>query len=168
MKRIGVYILVFFISTISIWSQDSDCVCCSENHRAFDFWIGEWEVTDNDGKVLGTNSITQARDGCVLVEDWKSAKGTFTGGSTNFYNQRKGQWEQLWLDNAGTYLHLKGNRTGNNMILESEEIDREEKPAYKNRITWTLNQDGTVRQLWEIVVGNKVENVAFDGLYTRK
>ena len=168
MRQLHIYLISLFIGSMTLWSQDADCVCCSEEHRAFDFWIGSWEVTDKDGKVLGTNNISQARDGCVLVEDWKSANGTFTGGSTNFYNKRKGQWEQLWLDNAGTYLHLKGNRTGNDMILESEEIDREDKPAFRNRITWTLNQDGTVRQLWEIVVGDEVETVAFDGIYSKK
>jgi len=37
-----------------------------------------------------------------------------------------------------------------------------------NRITWTPNDDGSVRQLWEVL--NVTENkwtIAFDGLYKK-
>ncbi|MGB5237728.1 MAG: hypothetical protein WBN59_08860 [Flavobacteriaceae bacterium] len=54
------------------------------------------------------------------------------------------------------------------MILSSEEIPRENDDPYINRITWTYNEDGTVRQLWEIFAGGKVINIAFDGLYRKK
>ena len=38
-----------------------------------------------------------------------------------------------------------------------------------NRITWTPNKDGTVRQLWEASTDQgKTWQVAFDGLYRRK
>jgi hypothetical protein len=54
------------------------------------------------------------------------------------------------------------------MILVSKEIPRDKKAPYINRITWTLNEDGTVRQLWEILVEGEVTNVAFDGLYRKR
>jgi hypothetical protein len=38
----------------------------------------------------------------------------------------------------------------------------------KHRITWSANQDGTVRQLWESTGPNGEWTVAFDGKYTRK
>ena len=108
MVRILLYLLLIAMTNAAVWSQSDDCACCSADHRAFDFWIGEWEVTDPDGKIVGTNNIQKAQDGCVLVEDWKSSNGTFTGGSTNFFNNQNGQWEQLWIDNSGSHLHLKG------------------------------------------------------------
>ena len=151
----------------SIWSQADPCACCTAEHNAFDFWIGDWEVRDPEGKIVGTNSIREAQDGCVLVEDWKSSNGTFTGGSTSFYNKQDGRWEQLWIDNSGSHLHLKGKRTGNQMILVSDEIPREDEPPYQNQITWTMNEDGTVRQLWEVIVNGAVDNVVFDGIYTK-
>lgn len=150
------------------WSQSDNCACCTTQHNAFDFWIGNWEVKDTEGKIVGTNNIRKAQDNCVIFENWESANGTFTGGSTNFFNKRTAQWEQLWVDNSGSHLHLKGNRKDNHMILISDEIPREDKPAYQNKITWTLNEDGTVRQLWEIIANGEVENVVFDGLYSRR
>ena len=36
-----------------------------------------------------------------------------------------------------------------------------------NRVTWTKNANGTVRQLWEVLINDKVDNIAFDGLYKK-
>ncbi len=103
----------------------------------------------------------------MIRENWISAKAGYTGTSTNFYNQITGQWEQLWIDNTGAHLKLKGNRQGNQMILSTEEFKNNKGILNKNRITWTLNDDGTVRQLWEILRAEKVISIAFDGLYRK-
>ena len=42
--------------------------CTSAAHRAFDFWLGEWQVHGANGKQAGTNAITSAHGGCVLRE----------------------------------------------------------------------------------------------------
>lgn len=137
--------------------------CDSEMHRAFDFWVGEWSVSTQDGQFAGENSIQKIQNGCVLQENWRSAKPPFTGTSFNFYNQQAKRWEQLWLDNQGGYLKLYGERNGNNMVLQSEPNDK----GAIDRVTWTENQDGTVRQLWERVSKEKAV-VVFDGLYRKK
>ncbi len=164
LKIITIYICCFFVWDVS--AQTETCACCSENHKAFDFWIGTWEVTDSVGQVVGTNRIEKLQDNCVLQENWVGSSGS-TGISTNFFNFQTQQWEQLWVDNQGTYLKLKGNRKGNQMILSSDVFTHSDGNEYLNRITWTLNGDGTVRQLWEIVQDGEVVNVAFDGLYTK-
>ena len=38
---------------------------------------------------------------------------------------------------------------------------------YFHRVTWTLNNDGTVRQLWETITNKTEVTVAFDGLYKK-
>ncbi|MGI9550335.1 MAG: hypothetical protein ACR2MT_03975 [Aurantibacter sp.] len=159
-------ICVFLFSTWIGFSQDN-CPCCTENHQAFDFWEGEWKVTNPDGTAAGRNVIVKLEDNCVLRESWKSANGNSTGTSTNFYNSTTGQWEQLWVDNSGSHLKLKGNRTNNQMILASDEFVGADGKKGIHRITWTSNEDGTVRQLWEVLQEGKVVRVAFDGLYTK-
>ncbi len=62
-----------------------------------------------------------------------------------FYNLKTKQWEQLWIDNSGTHLKLKGNRVGDQMIMSSNPSIRKDGKAYVDRITWTLNADGSVR-----------------------
>ena len=161
-------ILVFVIFGQGLLSQSDPCACCTDDHKAFDFWIGTWNVTNPDGTAAGRNVIEKKQDSCILKENWTSANGKFTGTSTNFYNLKSGQWEQLWIDNAGTHLKLKGNRIGNQMILSSDEFMHTDGKNYVNRITWTSNEDGTVRQLWEVLQNGKVVNVAFDGLYRKE
>lgn len=164
-KHLFLLPLLLFYS-LTAFSQD-DCPCCTENHKAFDFWVGEWQVTKPDGSAAGQNTIVKLEDNCVLRESWKSANGNSTGTSTNFYNGSTGQWEQLWVDNSGSHLKLIGNRTKNRMILSSEEFVGADGKKAVHRISWTSNEDGTVRQLWEVLQDDKVVNIAFDGLYTK-
>ncbi len=163
-------IIVTSVLQLSVYSQDKSCACCTENHSAFNFWVGEWEVTLPNGKNAGKNSITHKEGKCVIQEKWISASPGYTGTSNNFYNLKTKQWEQIWIDNQGASLHLKGNKIDNKMILRSDdEIDKDGNTFY-NRVTWTDNADGTVRQLWETITkmpdGEKVA-IAFDGLYKK-
>lgn len=160
-------ILLFFCLSALVFAQENSCSCCTSNHNDFDFWIGEWQVINKDGSLAGTNIIQKIQDNCSLKENWISAKGNFTGTSFNFYNSTSNQWEQIWIDNQGGILHLKGSRKENQMILQSEEsINKNGQPLY-NRISWTLNDDGSVRQLWETITNNKDVTIAFDGLYKK-
>lgn len=156
-----------FICGFTSFAQADKCACCTEDHKAFDFWLGNWEVTNTDGSTAGKNTIVKEQDGCILKENWTSATPGYTGASSNYYNLNTKQWEQLWIDNSGNHLKLKGKRVGNQMILASDEFTRPDGKAYVNRITWTANEDGTVRQLWEVLQGDKVVSSSFDGLYTK-
>jgi tetratricopeptide (TPR) repeat protein len=130
--------------------------CQSAQHRAFDFWLGEWQVTSPTRPGWqARSSITLGNDGCTLHEDYKTPGG-YAGSSVNFYDANKGQWHQTWVDNQGSPLYLDGNPTGDNMILSDG----------PNRITWTPQPDGRVRQHWEVTNDEgKTYTTAFDGYY---
>ena len=164
------YLFLWFLLPGLLIAQNN-CKCCTENHKAFDFWVGEWVVYLPDGNKAGENSIVKIENNCVLKEEWKSANPGYTGTSYNFYNLNSLKWEQLWIDNQGQHLKLTGNRVDNQMILKSESFkDKNNNDAY-NRVTWTYNDDGTVRQLWETITtveGKESVAIAFDGLYKRK
>src|SRR6056297_55522 len=167
MHKITIILSCFF--QLALFAQDAqNCNCCSENHRAFDFWIGKWKVVNSkDGSPAGSSVISKEEGGCVIRENWTSANAGYTGTSLNFFNAQTNQWEQLWVDNAGASLKLKGNRVENQMILTSEEFTKADGKPYKNRITWTKNDDGTVRQLWEVLDEEGNVSIAFDGLYLK-
>ncbi len=44
MKSIVVFLLAFAL-TGTLLAQ-SDCACCTEKHKQFDFWVGEWLASD--------------------------------------------------------------------------------------------------------------------------
>ena len=165
--KILIAIPVLFLTLSNLNAQQDNCKCCTEQHDDFDFWEGKWEVTNKKGELAGYSTIEKIQDKCVIKENWNSAKGNYSGMSTNFYNSKLEQWEQLWLDNQGGSLHLKGNRTANKMILQTDEVTNKEGKPFVHRITWTKNENGTVRQLWEMITDEKNIQVAFDGLYTK-
>lgn len=149
-------------------AAQSDCACCTPQHQQFDFWIGEWIVYDTAGTKVGENLITKLEDNCVISEQWRGASG-LTGRSYNYFHPADSSWNQLWLDNQGSNLLLKGRAAPNKMILQSELTKGQQIDWYRNRITWTKNADGTVTQLWEILdKEGKLLSVAFKGIYRRK
>lgn len=166
MKQLVILFITFF--SLHMSAQTDTRNCCTEKHQEFDFWIGSWETFTPDGKLAGRNEIDKIQDNCILRENWTSAQSGYTGTSNNFYNAQTNQWEQIWIDNQGQSLHLKGNRKGNQMILMSDAMQDQKGNTIYNRITWTKNEDGSIRQLWETTSDQKEWKIAFDGLYKRK
>ncbi len=167
MARLLPFLLALILAVSGYSQTASNCNCCTEKHAEFDFWIGYWKVTNPDGSKAGTNVIDKIQDNCILRENWTSATPGLTGTSQNFYNLKKKQWEQIWVDNQGQSLHLKGNRKDNQMILRTDEETNTEGKKFYHQVTWTHNNDGTVRQLWETYTENQEVVVAFDGLYKK-
>ncbi len=137
--------------------------CSSEAHRQFDFWVGEWEVRSAANPAnVAYNSISLEQGGCVLVERYKSGP-VFTGISLSFYVAPRKVWHQSWVDNQGGSLFGEGGLRDGSMVLES---DAGANPF--NRVTWTPNDDGTVRQHWQRSTdGQDTWTTVFDGTYTR-
>ena len=143
--------------------------CMSEQHRQFDFWVGEWDVSDPAGKPAGRSRIESRLGQCVVHEHWFGAGGT-VGESFNIHNADSGQWEQFWVDNGGNRLHLKGGLVGKAMVLEGvrDKPSAQTGLTQRERITWTPNADGSVRQLWETSADDgKRWATSFDGLYRK-
>ncbi|HEY4300876.1 MAG TPA: hypothetical protein VGM73_08390 [Candidatus Didemnitutus sp.] len=137
-------------------------VPATEAHQ-FDFWLGEWRVTEA-GKPAGQSRIQSVAGSHALLENWEGVEGS-SGKSLNVFNSVRHQWQQFWVDNAGGVLELAGGMIGKSMVLENATKRRDGTPL-RNRITWTPNSDGTVRQLWETSTNDgKTWQTSFDGLY---
>ena len=90
------------------------------------------------------------------------------GRSVNFYDRNDGQWHQVWIDDRGQPLYLSGGFDGTSMILQGETRDTAGK-ATLQRITWTPQPDGRVRQHWESSADTgKNWSTVFDGYYARR
>jgi hypothetical protein len=140
--------------------------CASAEHRQFDFWIGDWQVHKNDGVFAGFNRITSEYRGCVIHERYGTGRG-YSGESLNVYDAARKVWHQSWVDDTGLLLTLEGRWNGKSMVLEGLAPGSDGAMA-KQRITWTPNADGSVRQLWETADAKGVWSVAFDGRYTKQ
>lgn len=143
--------------------------CTAAEHRQFDFWLGEWDVTARNGNAAGTNRITSINSGCALREEWTGARG-FTGTSLNAYDSSSGRWHQTWIGSDGVLLLLDGGLRDGTMELAGVTVGRDGAKTH-HRIRWTP-LDGSpskVRQLWESSTdGGKTWSVAFDGTYQKR
>jgi hypothetical protein len=150
-------------------SPPSKPACHDATYRQFDFWIGEWDVFLPDGSKAGENRIERIAAGCALQETWQGNKG-FSGTSLNNFDSTDKKWHQLWVDSSGGRLDLAGGLEGSMMVLASTQ-PHPEKPTVKvtQKITWTPNADGTVRQHWQSSEDDgKTWTTVFDGKYVRK
>jgi hypothetical protein len=142
--------------------------CQSAEHRQFDFWIGEWEVFLPNGSKAGDNRIESIGAGCALLENW-SGRGGFSGKSLNSYDGDDKRWHQSWVDSSGSRLELAGVFADKRMVLASAPAAAGSAPGAIQRIAWSVNDDGSVRQLWESSAdGGKTWTVQFDGRYVRR
>lgn len=149
-------------------AQAPPAPCESPEHRAFDFWIGSWEVFTPDGNRAGTNAITPVMGGCVLHERYDGAQG-YHGESFNVYDASRGVWHQTWVDTGGLLLVLEGGIRDGAMVLEGQTRDARG-AVTQHRISWSvLADDGSrVRQHWEQSTdGGETWTTGFDGEYRR-
>jgi hypothetical protein len=118
------------------------------------------------GKVVGHSRITSAVAGCVIVEQWTGTGGSISQ-SLNLYNRNLGAWEQFWVDSQGNRLQLRGGLRDGAMVLETP-ANADGSPLHRHdRITWTHDAEGRVRQVWDVSVDGGEWAVQFDGQYTR-
>lgn len=136
-------------------------------YRQLDFWVGEWEVRDKAGKLLGTNSITSDLHGYLIDEEWTSAGGV-RGRSVNYVDRDAGTWKQVWVSADGSVLQMAGELRDGSLCFEG-------KHAYRNsgtvdyRMTLTPLEDGRVRQfIEESRDGGTTWTASFEGFYARR
>ena len=142
---------------------------CSEgNYRAFDFWVGEWDVSwpaqGGTPEGHGTNKVSRALDNCVIIENFSGEQSIpLRGMSISTFDAKSNHWKQTWVDNTGAYLDFVGDYKNDIMMLERDATNPEGKPikqrmVYKNITekgfdwSWERSEDGghTWSTLWPI------------------
>jgi len=168
-KAILVSAIAFFtfFSTEMHSQNNSKTPCSTVAYQQFDFWIGNWNVYDTKNKLIGTNTVVKMPNACAIQENWSSKTSSNKGTSYNYYNATDNSWNQVWVDNTGGSLVLKGFYKNNKMVLKSTLINGK-KGRYYNQITWFKNSDGSVTQLWELLdVDHTSFNEIFRGTYKK-
>lgn len=132
LRQFWIYIFTCWILVVPLFGQDStkqvvsnrDSSPCQlmPKYKAFDFWVGEWEVVDSLGKKLGTNVITKKLNDCLIYEIWTSANGNYSGQSVNYYDPSIGKWRQNWVDAFGGVVHYEGEIKDGVMHFQGENI----------------------------------------------
>ena len=135
----------------------------SDALQRFDFWVGDWDVYNRSGTLVGHNTIDSIEGGLVLLEHWKSVGGS-TGVSTNYYEPVGRVWKQVWVDAQGV-LETSGKWEDGAMRFTGKRMLRDGS-VKQHRMVFTPGEKG-VRQFIEESDDGQTWSVYFDGLYVQ-
>lgn len=123
--------------------------CSSDASMAqFDFWLGTWKVKSAAGKVIGKNTIEKVHNDCVVMEHWTGANHV-TGMSMSYYDPAQQQWVQTWRGDRGGIGQFAGGLDESGAMVLTGSSTSMGGETWMARGTWTVSDDGTVRQRFE-------------------
>jgi hypothetical protein len=139
--------------------------CTAPIYSEFDFWVGNWRVTNQHGKLLGYDDVSKTLDGCVVYERYRDAIHPSVGIGLSGYDAGRKQWHQDFMDDTGFVLALNGTLQNGRMVLEG--IDYANGKPRLNRGVWQRHGD-LVEELWTISTdGGRSWKTQFDGWFHR-
>ena len=145
--------------------------CQGENHAAFDFWVGQWDVypnADGDPDKVAESRIEKVSAGCAIRETWMPLQGR-GGSSLSAYDPETQGWHQLWVGGAPGRTFFDGGPVDGRMILTGYWGKAQDGTPLLVRMTYSLQDDGSVRQYGQASKDQGLTWVDyFDLLYRRK
>jgi hypothetical protein len=133
-------------------------------YQEFDFWVGEWDVFNPQGRQVGVNIIEKILNGCALLENWSSVFGT-SGMSINYYDPSDGKWKQNWSDARGGIVWYQGEIKDGAMHFSGENISPDGSRQLARVVIKPLENGNVHHFIEQSADGGKTWNVYFDGTY---
>ncbi|MEQ7156316.1 hypothetical protein [Brevundimonas aurifodinae] len=146
--------------------------CSDPDHRAFDFWLGDWDVRQTGSEAVVAHSvISSTAGGCAIEEDYRQTVGpggaplTYHGVSFSVFDARRGEvWRQFYIDSGGGVTVFEGGVGDGAMVLVASG-----QPGAMQRMTVAAQADGSVRQQGESSTdGGATWTPGYDFTYRRR
>jgi len=139
-------------ATVNGGAKLSLAPCSTAAHRQFDFWLGQWEITEA-GAPAGTNVVEPLLGGCAIRENYLDPDGGSVGTSLNSYDEDTKQWRQTWVADYGTDYRLAGGLDASGtMVLTGERINALNGRLLLDTWKWTPVDGNTMVQTGRITV----------------
>jgi len=119
----------------------------SVESKQFDFWVGEWDVFNPQGRKVGTSLIQSIAGSCGLLENWTDTFGG-TGKSINFYDPNDHKWYQYWVGQNNSPTRYSGTYSDGALRYIGEPTVSSGKTTL-TRLTFFNIDANTVRQFSE-------------------
>lgn len=123
--------------------------CSDADHSAFNFWLGEWDVSPTGtDTVVARSTISSAAGGCAIEENYHQTVGpggvaaSYHGSSFSVFDAANGGiWRQFYVDSGGSVTAFEGGLQDGGMVLDAPGA-----PGVIQRMTVAPQPDGSVRQ----------------------
>jgi hypothetical protein len=135
--------------------------------RQFDFWLGDWAITNSNGSSEASSRVYLALGQYLLVESWDDGRG-HNGENLFAYSADDKSWHGMFADNQGRVHVFTGKVTpGLAEFYGSSRGPKGEQILNRIRVVRTANDQ--VEQSWEKSADNGASwTIAFKGEYSRK
>jgi len=156
-------------------SADSASYPCRTNPKAheFDFWIGEWDVTQFNqapiphGPGTGFNDVHPILEGCVVLENWVGTGGS-AGKSFNWFDTNVNKWRQAWMSDAGGPLDYVGEYKDGAMRFEGWTLAPNGLHMLQKLTFYNISRDTVRQQFEQSADSGKTWSTTWDGRYVRR
>ena len=144
--------------------------CRDAEHRAIEFWVGDWSVADTrSGAVIARSTIEWIVGGCAIRESYSQDVGPggraidYHGTSYTALDTLEHAWRQFYVDSNGTASNFRGAIENGALVMAVQ------KGPVTNRMTIAPQPDGSVRQSGESSTdGGKTFTAGYDFTYRRR
>jgi hypothetical protein len=163
------FLLCSIVECVSLGVACAETPPQQRGHHELDFWIGDWDVLDQQGHKLGTNRIEEILNGAALLEHWRDVDG-HEGKSWFYFYQQENRWKQIWVTDEG-FVKEKAfvEKLPDGSTRFRGEIPLHDGRKILDQTTLTPLPDGSVRQVIERSEdGAKTWKISFDAIYRRK
>lgn len=134
-------------------------------HRQLDFWIGEWRVLGSEGQELGTSRVRARDGGCVIEEEWTSARGGGSGIGINFVDGEDGRWRQVWVGSTGTVVRYEGELEGDAVRFQGRTTAADGTASLSRAVLEPAGDGGLRQRIERSSDGGTTWTLYFEGTY---
>lgn len=126
--------------------------CPNPEYDQLDFLIGTWTVEAANGRALGTSTVREDMENCMLEEDFSGNHGYASQGFAG-WDFTDGTWYRNHLDTEGNLILLSGGMEGGAMVMTGV---RPRSGGGEMQVRVTIRPDGPDRvvQAWETTNGS--------------
>ncbi len=142
--------------------------------RAFDFWVGEWDVYVNGTtQRAGESRIDRVSGGCAILENWTGNSSILAppsdGKSLNFVDPATRKWRQVWMGSGGGLTTFEEGEDRDGALRFVYDNPTRGGGRVKGRFTFFNLGPNRVRQLQESTPDDgKTWQTVYDFIYVRR
>lgn len=111
-----------------------------EPRTQMDIFLGDWDVTNSEGKLTGQSRIAYEKSGKMIRDEWTASDGSSAQGMS-YFDPRNEEWRMTWVDSQGTIVESRGVWNGEAMFFEGQATSKDGQPFTYRSTMKPINQD---------------------------
>lgn len=131
-------------------------------HTDMNFWVGDWELQNNEGARVARTHVESRQNGYVLQEEWDVGKAD-NGTVLTHFDPEEDVWKQTRISADGKITYFSGKFAGGKIAFEGRQIGQDGTVLYRRLTLSPDDDDRSVRHKVENSEDGEVWETVFTG-----